>query len=84
MRTNVLDHEPHLALFVPDNDPLIFYRAVARWASELLSDGGAGIVEINEALGVETAQVFIDEGFIRVEVLKDLHDKDRFVKFMKK
>ena len=84
MRTNVLDHEPHLALFVPDNDPLIFYRAVALWASELLCRGGIGIVEINEAFGVETAQVFKDKGFIHVEVLKDLHDKDRFVKFIKK
>ena len=84
MRTNVLDHEPHLALFVPDNDPLIFYRAVASWASELLSANGVGIVEINEALGPETAQVFKGYGFSQVEVLKDLHDKDRFVKFIKK
>ena len=84
MRTNVLDHEPHLALFVPDNDPLIFYRAVAHWASELLSQNGVGIVEINEALGKETAQIFIDSGFSHVETLKDLHDKDRFVKFIKK
>ncbi|MBQ5821668.1 MAG: hypothetical protein IIW41_00500 [Selenomonadaceae bacterium] len=50
MRTNVLDHEPHLALFVPDDDPLVFYRAVASWASELLVENGVGIVEINEAL----------------------------------
>lgn len=84
MRTNVLDHEPHLALFVPDDDPLVFYRAVASWASELLEDNGVGIVEINEALGDETADVFRVYGFSRVAVLKDLHDKDRFVKFIKK
>ena len=84
MRTNVLEHEPHLALFVPDDDPLIFYRAVARWSSVLLAEDGVGIVEINEALGAETAQVFMDEGFSHVEVLKDLHEKDRFVKFIKK
>ena len=84
MRPNVLDHEPHLALFVPDNDPLIFYRAVAFWASELIAENGVGIVEINEALGLETADVFKKCGFSQVEVLKDLHDKDRFVKFIKK
>ena len=84
MRTNVLDHEPHLALFVPDDDPLVFYRAVASWASELLEENGVGIVEINEALGDETADVFKEYGFSQVAVLKDLHDKDRFVKFIKK
>lgn len=82
MRTNVLDHEPHLALFVPDENPLVFYHAVARWASELLAEGGVGIVEINEALGPQTAQVFVDHGFTEVSVIKDLHEKDRFVKFM--
>ena len=81
MRTNVLDHEPHLALFVSDDDPLIFYRAVARWASRLLSSSGFGIVEINEALGAETAQVFIDAGFPTAQVLQDFSARDRFVHF---
>jgi release factor glutamine methyltransferase len=81
MRTNVLDHEPHLALFVSDDDPLIFYRAVARWASSLLSSSGFGIVEINEALGAETAQVFIDAGFPTAQVLQDFSGRDRFVHF---
>ena len=81
MRTNVLDHEPHLALFVSDDDPLIFYRAVARWAFRLLSSSGFGIVEINEALGVETAQVFIDAGFQTARVLQDFSGRDRFVQF---
>ena len=84
MRANVLEHEPHLALFVPDNDPLLFYRAVARWASRLLTPGGYGIVEINEALGQQTADVFREAGFIGVEVVADLNDRDRFVKFMQK
>jgi release factor glutamine methyltransferase len=83
MRTNVLDHEPHLALFVPDDDPLIFYRAVARWASSLLSDKGFGLVEINEALGPETAQVYLDAGFGHAQVLQDLSGRDRFVLFKK-
>lgn len=81
MRTNVLDHEPHLALFVSDDDPLLFYRAVARWASSLLSSSGFGIVEINEALGAETAQVFIDAGFPTAQVLQDFSGRDRFVHF---
>lgn len=83
MRTNVLDHEPHLALFVPDSDPLKFYKAIALWALALLKAGGTGIVEINEALGKETAQVFVEAGLKDVEILKDLHEKDRFVRFKK-
>ena len=82
MRTNVLDHEPHLALFVSDDDSLVFYRAVSRWAQALLKPGGLGIVEINEALGPETAAVFKADGFVDVKVIKDLSDRDRFVSFI--
>lgn len=81
MRANVLEHEPHLALFVSDEDPLIFYRAVASWASALLSPDGIGMVEINEALGPETARVYLDAGFKSAEVLQDLSGCDRFVTF---
>lgn len=81
MRTNVLEHEPHLALFVSDDDPLVFYRAVAAWASALLVLDGTGIVEINEALGPETAKVFLDAGFSSAEIVKDLSERDRFVVF---
>ena len=81
MRTNVLEHEPHLALFVSDDDPLVFYRAVAAWASALLAPDGTGIVEINEALGPETAKVFLDAGFSSAEIVKDLSERDRFVVF---
>lgn len=81
MRANVLEHEPHLALFVPDTDPLKFYKAVAVWASALLSPEGFAVVEINEALGKETADVFVEAGFTDVQIIKDLHEKDRFVRF---
>lgn len=81
MRANVLEHEPHLALFVSDDDPLVFYRAVARWALHLLKPGGLGIVEINEALAFDTEEIFRDFRFIDVRTLKDLNDKDRFVIF---
>lgn len=83
MRKNVLDHEPHLALFVSDEDPLLFYRAVADWAVQVMAEGGFGMVEINEALGQETCEVFAARGFANCEVVKDLNDKDRFVKFEK-
>lgn len=83
MRSNVLDHEPHLALFVPDDDPLKFYRAVALWAKELLAEEGTGMVEINEALGQETREVFTEMGFGYTEIVRDLHGKDRFVSFSK-
>ena len=80
MRKNVLDHEPWLALFVSDDDPLIFYRAVAEWAKLLLKSEGLCLVEINEALGRQTAKVFEDTGFRDVEVLQDLNSRDRFIR----
>ena len=83
MRSNVLDHEPHLALFVPDDYPLVFYRAVAVWALKLLKSGGRGVVEINEALGEETAEIYRSAGFSHVHIIKDLNDKDRFVAFIR-
>ena len=81
MSRNVLDWEPGLALFVPDGDPLRFYRAEAALAARLLSPGGFGLVEINEAYGQEVAGLFRDAGFRDTEVLKDLSGRDRFVLF---
>lgn len=81
MSRNVLDWEPGLALFVPDGDPLRFYRAEAALATRLLSPGGFGLVEINEAYGREVAGLFRDAGFRDPEVLKDLSGRDRFVLF---
>ena len=81
MRINVLDHEPHLALFVPDDNPLKFYRAIAGWALAFLKDGGYGIVEINEALGEETADIYRKAGFADVSIIEDLHGRHRFVCF---
>lgn len=81
MRPNVLEYEPSIALFVPDDDPLVFYRAVARWAQALLSSGGTGIVEINDLLGERTRDLFLSSGFKDVSILKDFSGKNRFVKF---
>lgn len=83
MRTNVLEHEPEMALFVSDDDPLVFYRAVAQWCARLLKPGGLGMVEINEALGEQTAALFAEYGFGKVSVIKDFSEKDRFVSFRK-
>ena len=83
MRPNVVDFEPHLALFVPDGDPLVFYRAVARGSKRLLSPGGAGMVEINEDLGSGTRDVFLESGFSQVKILNDFFGKNRFVLFTK-
>lgn len=83
MRRNVCDYEPGLALFVPDEDPLVFYRAIASWAEAVLVPGGAGFVEINEAFGDETAAVFSGRGFSNVSVVNDFCSKNRFVRFTK-
>ena len=80
MRHNVLDWEPSMALFVPDSDPLRFYRALARHADLMLSERGFGIVEINEAFGEETAELFTRSGF-SCTVLQDLSSRPRHVLF---
>lgn len=81
MRRNVLEHEPGIALFVPDDDPLLFYRALASVSLRLLDSSGTGVVEINEALGPETAAVFEAAGYRKTEILRDIFGKDRFVRF---
>ncbi len=83
MHANVLQHEPELALFVPDADPLLFYRAIARWAQRFLRPGGFGIVEINEELGADTAGVFAAAGLKDVALASDFRGKERFVTFYK-
>ena len=83
LRKNVVDYEPASALFVPDDDPLLFYRAVARWSERFLSPEGKGLTEINEVLPKETVAVFRDYGFSEIDVVKDFFDKNRFVFYMK-
>lgn len=78
MEAHVLEHEPHLALFAPDADALWFYRAIARHARRLLSPHGMVALEINEALGAETAALFTSMGW-QAAVHKDLSGRDRFV-----
>lgn len=84
MRPNVLEYEPQGALFVPDANPLLFYKALAELANELLVPGGAIFMEINEQFGNETAALFSNEYFSHLEVRNDLFDKPRMVMAVKK
>jgi release factor glutamine methyltransferase len=80
MAPNVLDHEPHLALFVPNDYALIFYNAIADFAKEHLHEGGSIYVEIHESLAKEVEQLFRAKGFSQITVKKDLQGKERMVK----
>lgn len=80
MEANVLDWEPHTALFVPDNDPLLFYRAIAEKALAMLTSGGALYFEINRAHGAETVEMLKSLGYIETELRKDLAGNDRMIK----
>ncbi len=80
MEPNVLRFEPHLALFVEDTDPLLFYRAIADFCLKHLKKTGACYVEINEHFGQATKQLFIEKGFVKVDVIQDMYGKDRIVK----
>jgi release factor glutamine methyltransferase len=83
MNKNVLDYEPHLALFA-ENDPLIFYKAIAGQAKEKLKRGGKVIVEINEKLAMETVNLFLDHHLSGIKILNDMNSKSRFVMATKK
>jgi len=76
---NVLDHEPHSALFVEDEDPLIFYRSISKLAKNSLSDGGMLFFEINQYLGTEM-KVLVSHYFHEVELQKDFMKNDRMMK----
>lgn len=80
MEKNVLDHEPHIALFVDDNAPLIFYSAIANYSKLNLVKGGFLYFEINEAFGPETADMLIEKGFCDIELRKDINNKNRMIK----
>ena len=83
MHANVLRHEPHLALFVPDTDPLLFYRAIARYSMRSLRKGGWLLFECNTLYAHDTAQMASDMGFATSVVEDDCFGKPRFVKAQK-
>jgi release factor glutamine methyltransferase len=80
MKPNVLAYEPHLALFAPLNDPLIFYRTIATKCKKNLTPNGSLWFEINEHFGEKVRNLLEDQGFKDVRILKDLDGKDRMIK----
>lgn len=80
MEPNVLEYEPSLALFVSNDDPLLFYRAIARFGKKKLKKGGRLYFEINASYGPETVGLLEEEGYRQVRLLRDLSDHDRMIK----
>ncbi len=80
MRKNVLEHEPHIALFVYDNDPLLFYKKIADVALSVLKPDGKIYFEINENFGGESKQMLENKGFKNVILIKDLSNKNRILR----
>lgn len=83
MAVNVLEHEPHTALFVPDADPLLFYRAITRLAVQTLSKGGRLYFEINPIYADDTCHMMQTEGMTAVELRSDMYGKQRMAKGVK-
>ncbi|MBK0378882.1 peptide chain release factor N(5)-glutamine methyltransferase [Mucilaginibacter segetis] len=83
MHQNVNDFEPHTALFVPDSDPLLFYRAIADVAMRTLTDQGMLFLEINESFGEQTVELLSQKGFSHIELRKDMSGRDRMIKAKK-
>ncbi len=84
IKPNVLDNEPHLALFVEDDNPLIFYKAITDFAVDKLKSKGSLYFEINQYLGQETKQLLVDAEFKDIQLRKDLNGNDRMLKGTKK
>lgn len=84
MHSNVLDWEPHTALFVPDSDPLLFYRAIAKKGLTLLKPGGRLYFEINRAHGKETIEMLAALGYTSIDLRKDFAGNDRMIRAIKK
>ena len=84
IQENVLDYEPELALFVEDKNPLIFYKKIASLAINFLNENGKLFFEINAKFGKETIEMLADIGFVNIELKKDMNDKDRMIKAIKK
>ena len=80
MQPNVLQYEPHTALFVPDNDALLFYKAIAIFGHHRLHEGGTIYLEIQEDLGQEVEELFKKEGYNNVTIKRDMQGKDRMVR----
>jgi release factor glutamine methyltransferase len=80
MSANVLDHEPHTALFVPDNDALLFYRAILDFAKEKLAAGGKIYFELNSTYAAAVAELAAEKGFVNCSIRKDLNGNERMMR----
>ena len=80
MQENVLAYEPHSALFVTDKNPLIFYKQIANLATKSLTSGGKLFFEINEQFANELIVILTQNGFVDIELKKDINDRDRMIK----
>jgi len=80
MQLNVIDHEPDIALFVEDDDPLLFYKRISELSRQYLKHNGTLYLEINEYLGVEMEKMLNEAGFKHVELKKDMFGKNRMIK----
>jgi release factor glutamine methyltransferase len=80
MNKNVIDFEPHLALFVSDSDPLIYYQSILNVAEKILRKGGKVYFEINEALGKSMIELFESSGYSSVQIVRDINGKERIIK----
>ncbi len=80
MSVNVLNYEPSSALFVPDSDPLVFYRAITNLASHILAPAGKIYFEINEAMGSQLSELMESEGFSGIKIIRDINNKERIIK----
>jgi len=83
MLPNVIDYEPHTALFVPDDDPLLFYRAIMMFSKSKLMNEGMLWLEMNEIFGEELRNMAINQGFIRANIIFDIRGKSRFLQCFK-
>ena len=83
MSANVLEYEPHIALFVPNESPLLFYEKIAKDSVRLLSPGGKLYFAINEAQGEACARMLEAAGYKHIRIIKDLYEKNRFVSAIK-
>jgi release factor glutamine methyltransferase len=80
MHVNVVEFEPHTALFVPQNDPLLFYKAITAYGKNNLTPGGMLFLEINESYGNETVELLMNNGFRDIELKNDMSGRNRMIK----
>jgi release factor glutamine methyltransferase len=83
MKKNVVDYEPHLALFVSDEDPLVFYKEIADFGKKHVHPGGRIYLEIHEELGERVKNLFLETNYSEVEIKTDMQGKDRMVKIVR-